>query len=168
VQAFLVDERGMPAEDARALAAVSRGAIGRALRLAPQGGGLGTLTRRKEAGKNLLFAALADAQSARFAAANAVPPAGARGDFTDDLEALAEWLRDLMAVVAGAADQVAYTGEARLLEKMAARRPMAPEGVARAIMRVQEAQHLASGNVNPQLIVSTLLRNIRADLLGAV
>jgi DNA polymerase-3 subunit delta' len=167
VQAFLVAERKMPEAEAGQLAAVSRGAIGRALRLAPQGGGEGSLTRRREAGKALLFAALADAAPARFALASSVPPAGARGDFTDDLEALAEWLRDLLAVAAGAPDQVAFTGEGRLLEKMVGRRPMPPEGVARAIMRVHEAQELAAGNVNPQLIVSSLLRGMRADLLGA-
>ncbi|MDB4949556.1 MAG: polymerase delta subunit [Gemmatimonadetes bacterium] len=166
VQAFLVNERGMAADEARALAGISRGAIGRALRLAPQGGGAGVLAKRREAGKSLLFAALAESPSMRFAAAHGVPPAGARGEFTDNLEALAEWLRDLLAVAAGAPDQVAYTGEARLLEKMLERRPVRPEGVARSIMRVQEAQELAAGNVNPQLIVSTLLRGIRTDLVG--
>jgi DNA polymerase-3 subunit delta' len=167
VAEFLAREKGMPQDEAQTLAAASRGAIGRALRLGPQGGGAGPLARRREAGKALLFAAAADAESARFAAANAVAPAGARGEFTDNLESLGEWLRDLLAVAAGAPDQVAYTGEGRMLQKMVERRPIRPEGVARAIMRVQEAQELAAGNVNPQLIVSSLLRGLRADLLGA-
>jgi len=37
--------------------------------------------------------------------------------------------------------------------------------VASAILRVQEAQEMAAGNVNPQLILACLLRDMRRDLL---
>lgn len=166
VRAFLVREIKMAEGEAASLAAIADGAIGRALRLTPGAGGAGTAQRLRETGRDLLTAALADGEAARFAAANAVAPAGARGEFTGTLEALALWLRDLMAVAAGAPDTVAYAagGDEALLRKLAARPGVRPEGVARAILQVQEAQEMAGGNVNPQLILAGLLGGIRRAL----
>ena len=71
-----------------------------------------------------------------------------------------------MAVAAGAPDTVAYAagGDEALLRKLAARPGVRPEGVARAILHVQEAQEMAGGNVNPQLILADLLGGIRRAL----
>ncbi|HEY0025975.1 MAG TPA: hypothetical protein VGB24_24005 [Longimicrobium sp.] len=169
VAAYLAREVKMPEAEARALAASSEGAIGRALRMLPSGGGAGSYQKLRETGRELLAAALADSDAARFAAANAVAPAGARGDFTAGLEALALWLRDLMAIAAGAGDALAYAsgGDEALLRKWAARPGLHAGGVASAILKVQEAQDLASGNVNPQLILADLLRGLRSELTGA-
>lgn len=166
VSAFLVNEKGMAAEEAERLAALSEGAIGRALRLLPTSGGAGVLQRQRETGRALLEAATSRNGAERFAAANAVAPAGARGEFTAGLEALALWLRDLMAVAAGAPEQVAYTADTAFLSSVA-KRGVSPDGAASAILRVREAQELAAGNVNPQLILASLLRDMRRDLLRA-
>jgi DNA polymerase III subunit delta' len=165
VAEFLEHERGMKPGDAEALAALSEGAIGRALRLLPTAGGAGVLQKQRETARGLLLAATSQAGSDRFAAANAVAPAGARGEFTAGLEALALWLRDLMAVAAGAPEHVAYTDDAALLQQIARKPGVTAEGVAAAILRVQEAKEMAGGNVNPQLILAHLLRGIRRDLL---
>lgn len=166
VAEFLVRETSMGRAEAESLAAISEGAIGRALRLMPGAGGAGALQRLRDAGRELLAAALADGEAQRFAAANGVAPSGARGEFSGTLEALALWLRDLMAVAADASDSVAYASPAdeALLRKLAARPGVRPEGVARAILRVQEAQKMAAGNVNPQLILADLLGGIRRAL----
>jgi len=87
-------------------------------------------------------------------------------DFVDG-STLSQWLRDLMAVAAGAPEQVAYTDDAALLTSLVKKSRVAPEGVASAILRVQEARDLAAGNVNPQLILADLLRGLRLDLVGA-
>lgn len=166
VAAFLVKEKGMKAADADKLAGLSEGAIGRALRLLPTSGGAGVLQRQRETARGLLLAATAQSDTQRLAAANAIAPSGARGEFTAGLEALAQWLRDLMAVTAGAPEQVAYTDDDALLSSIAKKSRVSPEGVASAILRVQEAQDLASGNVNPQLILADLLRGLRTDLVG--
>lgn len=163
---FLEREKGMPRADAERVAAISAGAIGKALRLLPGAGGAGVLQRQREAGRALLQAATSTSAADRLAAANAVAPAGARGEFTGTLEALSLWLRDLMAVAAGAPDALAYTDDAALLNGIVTRGRVQAEGVASALLRVQEARDLASGNVNPQLIVADLLRGIRGDLLG--
>ena len=167
VAAFLEKEKGMKPAEAESLASVAEGAIGRALRLLPTSGGAGVLQRQRETARELLLAATASTDTQRLAAANAVAPSGARGEFTAGLEALSQWLRDLMAVAAGAPDQVAYTDDAALLSSLVKKSRVAPAGVASAILRVQEARDLAAGNVNPQLILADLLRGLRMDLVGA-
>ena len=164
---FLTRERGMPPQQAEELAAVSEGAVGRALRLLPTAGGAGVLQKQRETARGLLVAATSGSGAERFAAANAVAPAGARGEFTAGLEALSLWLRDLMAVAAGAPEQAAYTDDPALLAAIARKPGVSAEGVASAILRVREAQDRAAGNVNPQLILADLLRGIRRDLLRA-
>lgn len=167
VAAFLTKEKGLKPAEAEKLAGLSEGAIGRALRLLPSSGGAGVLQRQRETARGLLLAATAQSDTERLAAANGVAPAGARGEFSAGLEALAHWLRDLMAVAAGAPEQVAYTDDAALLASIARKSRVAPQGVASAILRVREAQDLAAGNVNPQLILADLLRGLHSDLVGA-
>jgi hypothetical protein len=149
------------------VASISGGSIGQALRLLPGAGGEGSLRKQRQMGRSLLQAATSASSADRLAAANAVPPAGARGEFTGSLEALGLWLRDLMAVAAGAPDALAYTDDAAFLDGIVARGGVDAGSVASALMRVREARELAQGNVNPQLILADLLRGIRADLLRA-
>jgi DNA polymerase-3 subunit delta' len=167
VAAFLESERGLDRAEAERVASISGGSIGQALRLLPGAGGEGSLRKQRQMGRSLLQAATSASSADRLAAANAVPPAGARGEFTGSLEALGLWLRDLMAVAAGAPDALAYTDDAAFLDGIVARGGVDAESVASALMRVREARELAQGNVNPQLILADLLRGIRADLLRA-
>jgi DNA polymerase III subunit delta' len=167
VAGFLAGEKGLPPAEAERLAALSEGAIGRALRLLPTSGGAGAPQRQRDTARRLLLAATASSEVERLAAANGIAPAGARGEFTAGLEALSQWLRDLMAVASGAPEQVAYTDDATLLTSLVKKARVAPEGVASALLRVQEARDLAAGNVNPQLILADLLRGLRLDLVGA-
>jgi DNA polymerase III subunit delta' len=163
---FLVGEKGLGRAEAEGVAAVADGAPGKALRMLPGAGGAGALQKQRETGRALLLAAVDDAESARFAAAHAVAPAGARGDFSGSLDALALWLRDLMAVSSGAADHAAYAGDAALLRRLADRPGVRPERIATAILKVQEGRELAGGNVNPQLILASVLRGVRGQLRG--
>jgi DNA polymerase-3 subunit delta' len=164
---FLVREKGMKPAEAESLAGVSEGAVGRALRLLPSAGGAGVLQKQRESARELLVAATSQSPADRIAAANGVAPAGARGDFSARLEALSLWLRDLMAVAAGAPEQVAYTDDPALLGSIVKKARVHPEGVASAILRVREAHDMAQGNVNPQLILADLLRGMREDLVRA-
>lgn len=164
VAGFLEAEKGLAPAEAAGVAAAAGGAPGKALRLLPGAGGAGSLQKQRETARALLLAAVGDAEAARLAAAQAVPPAGARGEFSAGLEALALWLRDLMAVSAGVPGEAAFAGDAELLRRVAARPGVHPRGVAAAILKVQEARELAAGNVNPQLILATMLRDVRREL----
>jgi hypothetical protein len=89
------------------------------------------------------------------------------GEFTGTLEAFSVWLRDLMATATGVPEHVVNAGDAAMLSQVVRRRNIHPLGVGRALERVQRAAELASGNVNPQLILADLLRGVRGDLLNA-
>lgn len=161
---FLRSEAGIDAEEARRIAALSQGSIGRALRLAPAGDGPGPLERQRRVGREMLLAALSSGPVPRLAAAHDRPPAGARAELTGELDALAEWLRDLLVVASRSAEGVVAPEVRQLLERAAGAQTIHPLGVAAALERVAAARELAYGNVNPQLIVADLLRRIQADL----
>ncbi len=162
---FLREEAGMEEEEARRVAALSHGAIGRALRLSPSAEGTAPLEKQRRTAREMLLATLSSGAVPRLAAAHDRPPAGARGELTGELEALGEWLRDLMAVAAGADEWVGEPEVRRLLRRAVETREIHPLGVAAALERVAAARKLAQGNVNPQLIVADLLRGIQSDLL---
>ena len=71
---------------------------------------------------------------------------GARGTFADTLEALVELL-----------------GE-RARDALHRKDPAAAGSAAKAVDAVLQAQTYASGNVNPQLIASKLIRDLSATL----
>ncbi len=73
-----------------------------------------------------------------------------------------EWLRDLGAVASGAGDAV-FNHDARpRLEEIVNRSSIAASDLTLAIGAVEEARELARGNVNPQLVISGLIRSIRS------
>lgn len=161
VRAFLVEELGTDPTEATRVAGIARGAIGRALRLVEEGEGL---VKARAAGWELLIAALSRGAVPRIAAATAQKPFGGRGSFTEELDALGEWLRDLLAVAAGADDEVSDPEARQLLRRAVERKAIHPMAVAAAIDRHSRARFWAQGNVNPQLIVADLLRGIQADI----
>lgn len=165
VSDFLAEQKALPRAEAEKVAALSGGAIGRALRLLPSGDGPGPLERQRQAGKTLLLATVADNAVLRLAAAMAEAPTGGRGEFQGTLESFATWLRDLMAAAAGATEHLVNASDAEMLTQVVRRREIHSPDVGRALDRVYAAADLASGNVNPQLILADLLRRVRADLL---
>lgn len=166
VLGYLSQELGVDAGQAERVARAARGAIGRALRLLPGGEKGGEAQRFRDRAKERLLAALSASAIPRFVAANGQAPAGGRGDFTGELQALAEWLRDLLAVTSGAGERVLDPDALALLERAVAQYGLEPLAVGRALDRVSAALHLASGNVNPQLILADLLAGMNRDLRG--
>ncbi|HET7275773.1 MAG TPA: DNA polymerase III subunit delta' C-terminal domain-containing protein [Longimicrobiaceae bacterium] len=167
VEDFLRDVMELDAAAAAPIAAVAQGAIGRALRLAPTGAGPGALEIHRQAGRDLLRSALGRGAGRRLAVAHKQSPAGARGDFTAELEALASWLRDLLAVASGANNQVVNADATDDLAALVQKLEIRPLSVGASIDRVAVALDMAAGNVNPQLIIADLLRGIQQDIRPA-
>ena len=92
--------------------------------------------------RRLLDAARSPDRGTRMRAALGQGASGARGKFSDTLEALTVLLHDRSAAAARKGD-----------DREAA-------GAARAIDAIEEAKELADGNVNPQLVTAALLRQI--------
>jgi hypothetical protein len=99
-----------------------------------------------------------------MAAAHNQAPAGGRGDFSFELDSLAEWLRDLLAVASGAAGSVGDAEARALLERAVEQHGIGALAAASALEKVGGARELAQGNVNPQLILATLLRDVQREL----
>ncbi len=163
---FLVARRGADPAAARVAARLAHGSIGRALGFLPSDGAAGPLEEIRQQARSLLEAATAEQPTARFAAAHAVGPTGARGAFSDVLDALAGWLRDLSAVASGAPELVGNIDAGDWLSKLARRSPGASTGAAEALAAVEEARRLAYGNVNPQLTLAWLLPELGRVLAG--
>jgi DNA polymerase III subunit delta' len=166
VAEFLTNRAGIEPADAARAARLAQGSIGRALGFVPRNGADGPLEEIREAAKHLLEAALDRSAAPRLAAAIALSPAGARGAFSDTLEFLTIWLRDLAAAGAGAEDAVLVNADAAgWLHDQARRHPRAARGVPAAIREVERTLQLAQLNINPQLALAGLLRQVHSHLV---
>lgn len=163
---FLAREAGVPFDRARLVARLAGGSIGSALGYLPAGKEPGRLERLRRQGLELLEAALEDGAGKRLAAAHGRPPAGARGEFTDLLDALEAWVRDLAAVASGPGDEAINRDELPRLRSLVARTQHPASGALDALGHVAEARRLAGGNVNPQLLTAWLLRAVGEALRG--
>lgn len=165
---FVVEARGVPRPQAEAVALIAEGSIGRALALLPEEDGeASALEALRARGRALLEAAAARPATGRFAAALGTAPSAARGAFTELLDFLSVWLRDLGAVAAGAPELVVNMDALEELEALARRLPAAAAAAPEAIRLVEEARKLAYGNVNPQLTLAWLLRSLNRTLTAA-
>ena len=73
-----------------------------------------------------------------------------------------EWLRDLAAVAAGAEERAFNQDAVPALRTMVEKTGIQAADVAMALAAVERARELARGNVHPQLLVSGLVRDLRA------
>lgn len=163
VRSFLETHTDAPPEAAERAARLSHGAIGVGLGYLPDGDEPGPLEAVRREAFRFLRAGLQRRPGAAFAPALAQSPAGARG-LGPLLTALEGWLRDLGAAASGAGDAIVNVDARPHLEDMA--RTVHPASVVRALDALDQARVLAAGNVNPQLIVAGLLRDLQ-DRLAA-
>lgn len=164
VAGFLQEHRNVDLKTAHWAAGLSQGCVGRGLGFLPEANGAkGPLDLLRREALGMVAAALAPRTSAGYAVALGYSASGAR-TLVELLAFVEEWLRDVAAVAAGAEDQVLSQDAIPHLRKLIeAARAEAPD-VARAISALEEARELARGNVNPQLIISGLVRRLRRSL----
>ena len=160
VERVLIDQLGAPQAAARLAANLSQGSLGRALAFLPSEDEAGALEALRQQAHSLLLAATASNGAARLAAAHAVAPSGARGNFLDVLDFLALWVRDLAAAAEGA-DELIVNADARTqLCDLASRLPNAARGAADALKAIQYTRGLTTFNINPQLALALMLREV--------
>lgn len=164
VDHFLREHATAAADHATRAARISQGSIGRAMGFLPVKSEAGPLDEIRTEARALLDAALAGSAAPRLAAALGQSPAGARGSFSDILEDLTLWLRDLAAAATGADDVIVNTDAADWLKNMAARHPSAAAGVPSALREVEATLQLTQLNINPQLALAGLLRRLHKSL----
>jgi DNA polymerase-3 subunit delta' len=163
VAAFLREVVGVDAERAAWAARLSQGSIGRALGFLPDGQEPGALEALRRRALEIVGAATGARASAAHALALGFPPAGARS-LVELFGFVEEWLRDLAAVTAGARDAVLHHDSLAALDRLAAQGELSPHQLATAFVHVARARELALANVNPQLVVGGLVRDLRRSL----
>jgi DNA polymerase-3 subunit delta' len=166
VAAFLVAEAGVDERTAAWAAGLSQGSIGRALGFLPQEDEAGPLESLRRDALGIVEAALAEGRAPGFALALAQTSARARS-LVELYSFVEEWLRDLAAVASGVEEEVISQDALPRLRDLAAARSLDPSAVAAALPALEEARELSRANVNPQLVVSGLLRRLRRALRPA-
>jgi DNA polymerase III subunit delta' len=161
---FLQDRAGAGSAEAARAARLAQGSIGRALGFLSRKGQDAPLEELRESARRLLQAALDTSAAPRLAAALAESPSGARGAFSDTLEFLTLWLRDLGAVAAGAPELVINVDAEDWLQSVARSHPAVVAGVPAAIRCVESTIQLTQFNINPQLALGSLLRAMARSL----
>ncbi len=159
---FLRVEAGVEEREAKRAAGLSKGSIGRALGFLRDGDQPGLLAQTRTEAVALLSAALSTKPGPRVRAAIEFKSVGARGlgDLFDFLE---ECLGDLARAASGLPLDGCTEEEAIFFKKAAARKGVHPAVVPNAVARVHEARVMASGNVNPQLVIFGLLHDLQAE-----
>lgn len=164
VAEFLIQVKGLDENTAKQVAGLSQGSIGRALRLLPDGEGDGPLAQVRTQALDLLRAALAPSPVGVFQVSLTYGATGARG-LMDLFESLEEWLRDLALAASGNEGPWSDPATNGFFSEVLQRWEIHPPRVAGAVELVDEARTLASGNVNPQLVVFDLVMGLRRALL---
>lgn len=165
VAAFLETHTDIGDEKASWAARLSQGSPGRALGFLPDAEEKGPLDRLRRRAYELVQAAMSPGASKGYGVALGFPPAGARG-LVDLFDFVEEWLRDLAAVAAGASDAVLNHDALTELERRVREGGVAPFAAAHAFGSVERARELAWANVNPQLVVGGLIRDLAVALRG--
>jgi len=164
VQRVLAEQAGADPKAARLAAHLSEGSIGRALAFLPSDGAPGALEELRQHAYALLQAVAAPQPTARFVAANALPPSGARGSFLDVLDFLSLWIRDLAAAAEGADDLVVNVDARSALQQLAAQLPGAARGAVDALRAIEYTRGLTTFNINPQLALASVLNSVSSAL----
>jgi DNA polymerase-3 subunit delta' len=166
VDAFLRAHAGVDAKTASRAAGLSQGSIGRALGFLPVDGEDGPLEGLRRQAFEIVSAAASARASDAHAVALRFPPAGAR-TLAELFTFVEEWLRDLAAVAAGVRHVAWHQDALAPLERLVAQAQLTSFRVADAFSHIERARELAIANVNPQLVVGTLVRDLRGALTRA-
>lgn len=158
IRRFVEERTATDPDQARLVARLGRGSIGRALGFLPGDDGPSHAESLRTTARDWVEAVLDDRSVRRYAAAHAQRPSGARGAFGDTLDALGLWLRDLAAVAAGAEAEVVNIDGLERLRPLAGR--ARAEHIPAAIQRVEAARDGGRINANPQLTLATLMNDV--------
>ncbi|MDH3270236.1 MAG: hypothetical protein OEN56_02825 [Gemmatimonadota bacterium] len=166
VRTFLEEHLEVEPKVADWAATLSQGSPGRAMAFLPDEGEPGPLEGLRRRAFETVVAATSTDPSAGYEVAITFPPSGAR-KLIDLFGFVEEWLRDLAAAAANADDLVFNQDALARLKKHVAAAAIDPVRIPDAFPAVERARELARGNVNPQLVMSGLVRDLRRALRPA-
>ena len=165
VYAFLEDHFSIDEKTGKWAAQLSQGSPGRAMAFLPSDGELGPLEDLRRRAFDIVLGATTPNRGPGYRLAASFPSTRAR-QLIDLFTFVEVWLRDLAAVSAGADNLIINYDALSRLKKHVNEADILPSRMPHAFPAVERARELARGNVNPQLIVSGLVRDLRQALLN--
>lgn len=164
VERFLIEHRSADPAAAALAARLGQGSIGRALGFLPAADGSpGPLEEVRREAYRIVEAAVVGAEGHAYALAMQYRPTRARA-LLEMLGAVEGWLRDFAAVASGVPERAVAGDAVEALRALVQREAIGPEALASSLQAVDDAQLQARGNVNPQLIVASLILTLRRRL----
>jgi hypothetical protein len=85
---------------------------------------------------------------------------------TQPLDFLAIWVRDLAAAAEGADDLIVNVDASKWLKQLAVHHPRAGNRAAEAVHLIEHTRGLTTFNINPQLALAVLLRELNRVLMN--
>tara|TARA_B100000929_G_scaffold234793_1_gene191330 strand:- start:100 stop:813 length:714 start_codon:yes stop_codon:yes gene_type:complete len=165
IDIFLSEHTDADRETTKWACELSQGSIGRALGFLPDGQEEGPLESLRRQALALIEVAVVRDPGQGYELSLSYPSSGARA-LIPLCTFIEEWLRDLGAIVSGAGDRVFNFDERSHLQELVARTSIRGSEIVLALTEVEQARELARGNVNPQLIINGLVRNLRRRLIA--
>ena len=165
IDIFLSQQTDADRETTKWACELSQGSIGRALGFLPDGQEKGPLESLRRQALALIEVAVVRDPGQGYELSLSYPSSGARA-LIPLCTFIEEWLRDLGAIVSGAGDRVFNFDERSHLQELVARTSIRGPEIVLALTEVEQARELARGNVNPQLIINGLVRNLRRRLIA--
>ena len=166
VERFLLERADTDAKNAAWAASLGRGSIGRSLAFLPSGDEPGTLEATRRRAFEIVRAATSADPSARHVVAIRFRPVGAR-TLLPLFGFVEECLRDLAAVASGAGGRLLNPDAEKFFTDLTDGDGLSPVDITDAFRHVEWARELARANVNPQLVVSGLVRDLAGTLRPA-
>jgi DNA polymerase-3 subunit delta' len=160
---LLTERAGVDPKTAAWAARLGHGSPGRALGFLPDGEDMGPLEAVRRRALEIVSAGLSEEPSKAYEVAIGFPPAGARA-LLELFSFVEEWLRDLAALASGAGDRALNQDATARLRRDLDSSGLSAVSFAHGFEAVERARELARGNVNPQLVVSGLIRDLRSAL----
>lgn len=164
VRAFLADHFDLDDRTRAWAAHLSQGSPGRAMAFLPDEDGPGPLESLRRRALEIVTSATSRRAAEGYRLAASFPPARAR-QLLDLFTFVEEWLRDLGAAATGADALVINHDALSRLKKHASAVGIVPSSIPDAFPAVERARERARRNVNPQLVVNGLVRDLRQALL---
>ncbi|HCK61014.1 MAG TPA: hypothetical protein DHW11_07285 [Gemmatimonadetes bacterium] len=166
VYAFLKEHFSVDERTGKWAAQLSQGSPGRAMAFLPDEGELGPLEDLRRRAFDIVVGATTQNRGPGYRLAASFPSTRAR-QLVDLFTFVEVWLRDLAVATAGADKLIINYDALTRLKKHANEAGIPPSRVPSAFPAVERARELARGNVNPQLVVSGLVRDLRQVLLDS-
>jgi DNA polymerase-3 subunit delta' len=163
VKMFLLENLEIEEKEADKAARLSRGSIGRSLGFLKNEGNEGTLELARQKSFHFLRACLQGNKTLIYQEALQLSGSSSR-TLGPVIDSLGEALRDLALFILDDEDKIINTDTLQFLENICSKWTVHPLSITESFQYLDQAKEQVNNNINPQLIITSLLINIQEKL----